>query len=88
VSLLLDEDRVARETDEGDVGDFDGVDWENAPAFLAPDEIDDDAQQQADAEQNGHQRRQGLRFAALREHKLARKVVRDLFKTNSLGIDN
>jgi hypothetical protein len=51
VSLLLDEDRVPRETDEGDEDDFDGVDRENDPAFLVPDEIDDDAQQSDDAEQ-------------------------------------
>jgi hypothetical protein len=51
VSLLLDEDIVPRETDEGDEDDFDGVDRENDPAFLAPDEIDDDAQQQDNAEQ-------------------------------------
>ena len=50
VSLLLDEGKVARETDEGDEGDFDGVDRENDPAFLVSDEIDDDAQQQEDAE--------------------------------------
>lgn len=51
VSLLLDEDSVARETDEGDEDDFDGVDRQNDPAFLVPDEIDDEAQQQDDSEQ-------------------------------------
>ena len=51
VSLLPDEDRVSRETDEGDEDDFDGVDRENDPAFLVPDEIDDDSQQSDDAEQ-------------------------------------
>lgn len=50
VSLLLEEDRVARESDEGDEDDFDGVDRENDPAFLVPDEIDDDAQSEDDAE--------------------------------------
>jgi hypothetical protein len=51
VSLRLNEDPATRETDKGDEDDFDGVDRENDPAFLAPDEIADDARQQDDAEQ-------------------------------------
>jgi hypothetical protein len=51
VSLLLDEDKVPRESEEGDEDDFDGVDRENDPAFLVPDEIEEDTPQRDDAEQ-------------------------------------
>jgi len=44
VSLALEEDRVTRETQEGDTDDFDGVERDNDPAFFEPDEWEAEAE--------------------------------------------
>jgi hypothetical protein len=50
ISLMLEEDRVAIETAEGDVDDFDGVERENDPAFFVPDELEAEPKDQDGAD--------------------------------------
>lgn len=50
ISLMLEEDKVAIETAEGDVDDFDGVERENDPAFFVPDELEADPKDQDGAD--------------------------------------